>query len=91
MKRKTAGLFFISCMKTADIKDIKRLIITLLTDTDGKTWAKKSCNTVSLAQSVNSDTQIKKKRLFIQCKWALCNKKLLWTLFICLSAENTAT
>ena len=55
MKRKTAGLFSILCTKTADIKNAKELIIALLTDTDEKIWAKKSCNTVSLAQSINSD------------------------------------
>ena len=53
------------CMKTADIKNAKGLIITLLTDTDKKIWAEKSYNTVSLIQSVNSGAQIKKKRLFI--------------------------
>ena len=36
MKKKTAELFFMLCMKTADIRDTKRLIITLLTDTDEK-------------------------------------------------------
>ena len=53
MKRKTAELFSIFCMKTADTEDIKGLIITLLTDTDGKIWAEKLYNTVSLVQSVN--------------------------------------
>ena len=37
MKRKTAELFFIFYTRTADIKDTKRLIIALLTDTDEKT------------------------------------------------------
>ena len=37
MKRKTAELFSIFCMKTVNIEDTKRLIITLLTDTDEKT------------------------------------------------------
>ena len=36
MKKKTAELFSIFCMKTADIKNIKELIIALLTDTDEK-------------------------------------------------------
>ena len=37
MKKKTAELFFIFCMKTVDIKDARGLIIVLLTDTDRKT------------------------------------------------------
>ena len=37
MKKKTAGLFFIFCMKSADTKNIKRLIIALLTDINEKT------------------------------------------------------
>ena len=37
MKRKTAELFFMSYMKTADTEDVKRFIIVLLTDTDEKT------------------------------------------------------
>ena len=49
MKKKTAELFFILCIKTVDTEDAKRFIITLLTDTDEKIWAEKSCNTVSLA------------------------------------------
>ena len=53
MERKTAGLFSILFTKTADIRDIKRLIIILLTDTDEKTWIKKLYNTVSLVQSIN--------------------------------------
>ena len=65
MKRKTAELFFMPYIKTADIRDAKRLIIMLLTDTDEKIWTEKLYNTVSLAQSINSDAQIKKKRLFI--------------------------
>ena len=36
MKRKTAELFFMSYTKTADIKNARRLIIALLTDTDEK-------------------------------------------------------
>ena len=64
-ERKTAELFSILCIKTADTKNAKRLIIMLLTDTDGKTWTEKSYNTVSLVQSINFNAQIKKKRLFI--------------------------
>ena len=56
MKKKTAELFSMPCIKTADTEDTKRLIIVLLTDTDEKIWIKKSCNTVSLMQSINSDT-----------------------------------
>ena len=37
MKKKTAELFSIFCMKTADTKNVRGLIIILLTDTDGKT------------------------------------------------------
>ena len=55
MKKKTAELFSMFCIKTADIKDAKRLIITLLTDTDEKIWAEKLCNTVNFVQSVNLD------------------------------------
>ena len=36
MKKKTVGLFFIFCIKTVNIKDTKRLIIALLTDTNEK-------------------------------------------------------
>ena len=36
MKKKTAELFSMLCTKITDIKDIKGLIITLLTDTDRK-------------------------------------------------------
>ena len=36
MKRKTAELFFMLYIKTVDIRNIKRLIIALLTDTDEK-------------------------------------------------------
>ena len=36
MKKKTAELFFMFCIKTADTEDVKRLIIMLLTDTDKK-------------------------------------------------------
>ena len=48
MKKKTAELFFMPCMKTADTKNVRELIIMLLTDTDEKIWAKKLYNTVSL-------------------------------------------
>ena len=37
MKKKTTELFFMLCIKTVDIRDIKELIVALLTDTDGKT------------------------------------------------------
>ena len=36
MERKTAELFSMSYMKTADIRNVRRLIIALLTDTDKK-------------------------------------------------------
>ena len=36
MKKKTAELFFMSCIKTADTENTKELIIVLLTDTDKK-------------------------------------------------------
>ena len=36
MKKKTAELFFMPCIKTADIRNARRLIIMLLTDTDEK-------------------------------------------------------
>ena len=65
MKKKTTELFSMLCIKTVDTENIRRLIITLLTDTDGKIWTKKLCNTVGFVQSINSDAQIKKKRLFI--------------------------
>ena len=37
MKKKTAELFFMLCMKTADTENARRFIIALLTDTDKKT------------------------------------------------------
>ena len=36
MKKKTAELFFMLCIKTVDTEDTRRLIIALLTDTDKK-------------------------------------------------------